>query len=283
LVSAQVHEKLLDYKSALEDYKQYTNIALSVDKNKLINRINALEQQLNNVQIQKNLKVIEQENRVNAILIAQNKRDKQIRDWVLGTIIVLVCLILILYYRLYKKNKNNYQLSITDGLCHCYNRTYLFKEYAVKLYDKPQTHFLFLLDIDNFKHFNDNYGHEAGDLVLKTVTKNIMSCLNDEVLIRLGGEEFVIIGQNINEKDLLAEKIRKSIAKLNINITSKEIVQVTCSIGISTKVIANKSDLSCLISEADSAMYHAKSEGKDRIYNFSDMTGAVHIISSKIR
>ncbi|MFT5674438.1 MAG: diguanylate cyclase (GGDEF)-like protein [Paraglaciecola sp.] len=283
LTLSSINEKQQDFESAFINYKSYAEIFLSLDKNKLNQRILTLEKQLKNAEIEQALKNFEQQNEFKDILLKQQFREGQQVKLVLFIISILILFILILYYRLYKKNSLTYRLSIKDVLCDCFNRTYLFKEYAEKLYAQPMVCFLLLLDIDDFKKVNDEFGHEYGDIVLKEVTKIISSQLDDEILIRLGGEEFIVIGKNEKNTNLLAEKINASVASLVISPPNKQSFNVTCSAGISTKLIVDKDDLTSIISEADTAMYYAKENGKNSVVDFAVIESMIHRTSSKIR
>ncbi|MBM7074663.1 GGDEF domain-containing protein [Shewanella sp. 202IG2-18] len=85
-------------------------------------------------------------------------------------------------------------LALRDSLTQCDNRLALHQHYEeYRLRDSVTNFHLLLLDIDYFKLVNDNYGHEAGDLVLKKVAMEITQLLNGNRLYRIGGEEFCII------------------------------------------------------------------------------------------
>ena len=119
---------------------------------------------------------------------------------------------------------------------------------------------LLILDIDNFKDFNDKYGHFEGDLLLKKVTHNIENSIRnyDKIHIyRYGGEEFVIIipDTTANEALTIGERLRKKV---------KEACDVTISVGVSHyKELAG--NISELITHADKALYKAKRAGKNKV------------------
>ena len=119
---------------------------------------------------------------------------------------------------------------------------------------------LLIIDIDNFKEFNDKYGHFKGDLLLKQVTKNIEKSIRnyDKIHIyRYGGEEFVVIIPDTTSNEALAigERLRKKV---------KATCDVTISIGVSHyKELAG--NINELITNADKALYEAKRMGKDKV------------------
>lgn len=119
---------------------------------------------------------------------------------------------------------------------------------------------LLIIDIDDFKNFNDKYGHFEGDLLLKNLTQNIERSIRsyDKIHIyRYGGEEFVIIIPDTTSNDALAigERLRKNV---------KKTCGVTISIGISHyKELAG--NINELLTNADKALYQAKRRGKDKV------------------
>ncbi len=138
------------------------------------------------------------------------------------------------------------------------------------------------LDIDFFKSVNDTYGHQGGDLVLSMVAAAIKTQMRSiDVLARYGGEEFVVILSNINESKAqdIAERIRITVAELSIDLDELSI-SVTISIGVATYLPdptnTNKKEIaSQLIKLADTALYQAKHNGRNRVENggvFSNLT-----------
>jgi diguanylate cyclase (GGDEF)-like protein len=119
---------------------------------------------------------------------------------------------------------------------------------------------LLIIDIDNFKDFNDKYGHFEGDLLLKKVTNNIQLSIRsyDKIhFYRYGGEEFVIIipDTTANEALTIGERLRKNV---------KGACDVTISVGVSHyKELAG--NINELINNADKALYKAKRAGKDKV------------------
>ncbi len=133
---------------------------------------------------------------------------------------------------------------------------------------------LLFIDLDNFKQINDTLGHNIGDKVLKTSAQRLKTCIREQdTLSRLGGDEFTIILQDIKHINMAA-KIAKKIIKLIAEkiILNNTTLYTSCSIGIS--MAPNDTlDKDDLIKYADSAMYHAKSKGRNtyRFYS-TDMT-----------
>lgn len=151
-----------------------------------------------------------------------------------------------------------YKNSIKDTLTDIYNRKY-FEKTAKQLleeYKKNGKKVLFLiLDIDYFKTINDTFGHPVGDSVLKSVVNALKKNLNNnDLFARLGGEEFAILTDEFDEKNNIAEKLRKTIENLKIKNGDKDI-QITISIG---GVISENYNYEYLYKKADEALYEAK-------------------------
>ncbi len=121
---------------------------------------------------------------------------------------------------------------------------------------------ILMFDIDDFKKINDTYGHNAGDKVLKDISKVVLSVIRDtDHFGRWGGEEFILVATETVLEDaiVLAEKIREAIASFKFI----ESHSVSCSIGVAQ--YHEGEDLDTLIHHADLAMYEAKYSGKDKV------------------
>lgn len=123
-----------------------------------------------------------------------------------------------------------------------------------------------MIDIDFFKKVNDTYGHAAGDLVLKTVSRVIKMHLRDyDIAGRYGGEEFVVLlpYTKIKEAEVVAERLRKAVEDTKVDLSKiipdKGEIKVTISLGIS------QFDGTDLIQNADKALYRAKETGRNRV------------------
>jgi len=180
--------------------------------------------------------------------------------------------------------QNNHELKLmqselekmarTDSLTGIFNRS-SFMELALIQFKKSASAngncFVVIFDLDHFKKVNDNYGHQAGDEVLKACvlrTKNTVRSY--DVLARYGGEEFIILVTDIDKTDIqnLAERIRQSISETPIEVGGAHI-SVTASFGIA---LANMStDLDTAIGFADTALYKAKEEGRNRVVFYDNI------------
>jgi len=175
-----------------------------------------------------------------------------------------------------QKNMLDYQAH-HDALTGLPNRV-LFNdrlEQAIERAKRRQTNIaLLFIDLDHFKEINDSLGHDVGDMILKTVSKRIKEIVRDkDTVSRLGGDEFIVILEDLSQSEdasLIADKILDSLSKAVI--VDENILYVSCSIGISIYPDDGIS-IQDLLKFADSAMYKAKSEGRNNYqYYNSSMT-----------
>ena len=150
-----------------------------------------------------------------------------------------------------------------------YNRRYLnlyYDEHFIKN-TIDGTAIAALLDIDHFKKINDTYGHLFGDQAIIMVSDiiNKIAAQNDGITFRYGGEEFVVLFENISLQDgvTIMERIRNIIKETPIVYDNKT-VYVNVSVGVSAYPDTTN-DLSVLIDRADKAMYYSKNNGRDRL------------------
>jgi diguanylate cyclase (GGDEF)-like protein len=161
--------------------------------------------------------------------------------------------------------------ALRDPLTRLYNRRYLDERLRSE-FSFAQRHrsllSVMLIDIDHFKRVNDQYGHQAGDLVLRVVAKALQRLTRPEdVVARFGGEEFVVVGRGLTPRNamILSERIRRCVADLWVPLAEPP-VTVTVSIGVATAGAgAAPTSAEDLIATADRAMYAAKTAGRNRV------------------
>lgn len=162
------------------------------------------------------------------------------------------------------------KMSITDGLTEIANHREFYKSLRRELARaKRYGHgvSLLMLDVDDFKKFNDNYGHLAGDSALKKIAGVLRKCVRkNDIVARYGGEEFGIILPEATPAGalMLAERIKTEIAQHNFLETSGEPGHLTVSIGIYSTVRGEESE-ERMVKFADEAAYIAKNMGKNRV------------------
>lgn len=160
-------------------------------------------------------------------------------------------------------------LAITDGLTKLYNLRHFYNQLEIEIdrsnrYGHPLA--LLLLDIDNFKTYNDTYGHLEGDKVLVRLGQIIKSCLRTmDCAYRYGGEEFTIILPETTGEEAknVAHRIKTSVEIESFFPEGGDVVNITISIGVTEYF--KKEQLATFIQRADQAMYNSKAKGRNAI------------------
>jgi diguanylate cyclase (GGDEF)-like protein len=161
-------------------------------------------------------------------------------------------------------------LAIHDGLTGLYTKGYFLerlKEECKRAIRQTTVLSLLMLDIDYFKHYNDKFGHTAGDIVLKELSHNLIKFLGDSrpIISRFGGEEFCIILPRLKKQQAyaIAEELKAMVERMKI-ILRNQVTKVTVSVGLAS-FPDNARDEDELLFKADQAMYSAKQKGRNRV------------------
>ncbi|MCG8428836.1 MAG: diguanylate cyclase [Chromatiales bacterium] len=175
--------------------------------------------------------------------------------------------------RLERLNRELQRLAECDGLTGVANRrrgdAYLAEVWAYLRRNREPLSII-MLDVDHFKAFNDNYGHQAGDDCLIEVAETVQAQLlrSADLVARYGGEEFMLILPNTDHSGvaLVAEKVRRAVEALGITHASSSTgVVVTVSVGTATGIPEAKGGPEHLLHEADIALYQAKQKGRNQV------------------
>ena len=170
------------------------------------------------------------------------------------------------------------RLSLTDPLTELWNFRY-FQLQAIReveaaiRYRRPLG--LLIVDLDHFKRINDRHGHPVGDQVLAEVARRIRTSTRlPDIVARYGGEEFVLLLPGTDDAGAVvtAERIRRRVSRLPIVAGGQDAlrISVTCSVGVAAYP-AHGDSVDELLRRADAALYTAKSEGRDRVVNATDV------------
>jgi len=164
----------------------------------------------------------------------------------------------------------------TDALTGLHNRGWLDDAFdrEIKRSERDQLPLgLIMIDVDNFKDYNDDYGHLAGDQVLIKVAESIRSPLRpNDLVARFGGEEFAVLlpETTVANAEIIAERLREHVSEADPGmLDGKPLPKVTISLGIAGRQPGYSLDM--MIASADVAMYHAKRNGKNRVEVAADV------------
>ena len=170
-------------------------------------------------------------------------------------------------------NRRLTQLAATDGLTGLTNRR-TFDGFLRREYEACEQISVLLFDIDNFKGYNDTYGHQAGDRCLQAVAKAIGNATSSTsgLSARYGGEEFAVVLPNTSEDAALkvAEAIRLTVRALGIpnSVSSRGYITISAGVAVRTR---STLDEAALVGEADTALYEAKRLGRNRSILYSSL------------
>ena len=193
---------------------------------------------------------------------------------ILAIFLVFVACYIFKYIVTSRDLEYTYALATTDGLTELYNHRYFQEQMTQnietsKRYGKSFS--LIMIDIDFFKKFNDTYGHQSGDAVLRQVAQILKrNVRSTDVVCRYGGEEMsIILTQTAKEEALItAQKICKAVNSQPLRIVNGKEVNVTISLGVSTYP-ENGETTQDMIKYADDCLYAAKEHGRNQVGNYA--------------
>lgn len=165
--------------------------------------------------------------------------------------------------------------ALSDPLTGLFNRRFFeqkLTEHAMNSATSEQPLSLLMLDLDHFKRFNDNFGHDAGDFVLKEISALLKRSVgDDEIACRLGGEELAVLlpQSNMKQATEFANTLCEAVRSLHLEYKGLSLGQLGVSIGVSTYPKPS-SDMESLVKMADQALYMAKDLGRSRVVNYDE-------------
>lgn len=171
-----------------------------------------------------------------------------------------------------------HEKSVRDPLTGLFNRRYLVEALRreINASERRGAGFgLVSFDIDHFKTFNDNHGHDAGDVVLRTLGAKITDCLGErDIACRLGGEEFAILmpGADIEAAEAFAQNLRESTHKVSVRYGETILPKITISAGVTAYPEGGTRPQS-LMQCVDKALYSAKAKGRDCVVRTDQLEG----------
>lgn len=178
---------------------------------------------------------------------------------------IFTTIVIILIYQVTEDVEQLLNRATFDSLTTLYN-SQKFREDLDKFSFTDVSYAMLVVDVDNFKDYNDKYGHLVGDKVIREIGNQLAKMhQEDHTFYRYGGEEFVILIEDCSGEKAtrLANEIHQLIGDLRIPIENGEVLEVTVSIGVAHRI--NKESLLTTFKRADKALYVAKENGKNQI------------------
>ncbi len=261
----------LSYRLNNSYYQSYTALLLKNSSERLLRVRAALEFSKKDTEIQ----LLQQREKVHLLESFQQKQENKQQSYIILFFILLAVFIIIILIAQRQNNKKLLALSVRDSLSNLYNRRYVFN-FLTKLINTTDAQkgdiSIMLIDIDEFKQINDQYGHPFGDEVIREIARIGENTLRvEDVMGRIGGEEFLCVLPRIGANQCLqiAQRFVDNINKHTFITKDKKEVKVTVSIGISsTSKNINKTNMLYLY--ADKALYHSKYNGKNMVSQYHD-------------
>lgn len=171
------------------------------------------------------------------------------------------------------RDELHYQ-AIRDSLTGLYNRRHMMDTLRRRIETRKNAPFSIIsIDVDHFKAFNDNHGHDAGDVVLRSVGEVLVAaCNGNDIACRMGGEELMLMLPDIDHAAALAraEALRQSVSDLTVRYGDKTLPQITISIGVADYP-GHGALPQDVIRAADEALYAAKHAGRNRVVSASEV------------
>lgn len=186
------------------------------------------------------------------------------------SIAAFTCTYIIKYLIKSRDFEQQYRLATTDGLTELYNHRYFQEQIRMQVEQSKRYNnnfSLIIIDIDFFKKFNDTFGHQSGDAVLKQVAQTLKKNVRaTDIVCRYGGEEMSIILPNTGKDEAFstAQKICERVANRKFKLAGDKETNVTISLGVSTFPF-DGDNASTIIEEADKRLYNAKNNGRNQV------------------
>lgn len=270
---SDLYKKKGDFKKSLDYFKEYVEIKDEIISTKKINEINTLNAKTDEERKAAEIQLLKKDNEINELKM----KKQQLHIYQILSFLVISLIILATLYKKYLfKVKTNYQLEKAyvkmealakyDALTKLHNRHSAMERVEIEMVRMGRTwrsFGLMMLDIDDFKKINDNFGHLAGDKVLQHISAILTELVRkQDVVARWGGEEFFIMlpETSIEGTAILAEKIREEIEK-NPLAYNEFFLHITVTIGVS--VYDRPAPFNSILSKADDALYFGKDNGKN--------------------
>lgn len=264
----QIKKKLGDYEAALTALEEQTNLKEQQFENEKQQSIDELMIKFDSKRKENENRILMQENEINELKLKKQKKENTI--WLLSFIFAATAGVIIVVILINQvKNRNRFRrLALRDELTKAPNRRAILERAKTHFERFREDHYsltIAILDIDNFKQFNDKYGHDIGDEVLKVMAQACHSTLRSQDSYgRYGGEEWllVMVDAKLHDIQSVFERLSNFLRQANVQGLPNDIV-ITFSLGAAQAKLEDK-DLQAVIKRADEKLYQAKEQGRNQ-------------------
>ncbi|TMN72022.1 hypothetical protein CWB85_08500 [Pseudoalteromonas sp. S1727] len=225
--------------------------------------------QFDTKQVELEKQLLKKDKELNEFALLEIKQQQALQNTIMFSVLLLFLLLLLFSWRQYRLKRKFSLLANTDFLTGVANRRKIMDLAELQwLQLKKDNHnfCLIIFDLDHFKTINDEFGHPAGDHVLKAITEISQRAIRDnDVLGRIGGEEFLVVLSNTSRVEAveIAYRIKSDIEKTQINY-GEHVLRMTASFGVAQKGV-HLNSCKDLLKNADKALYTAKERGRNRV------------------
>lgn len=279
---SKIYQQLGDEASSLEYLRAYAQFQHSASEKNTVGLLTAMDKRIES--IKRKQKLAEQENSLlaNKVTAQVSENEQQFFIFTILGLMLLFCFFIIVFVIHHRMLKAQIALSMKDELTGAYCRNYL-KGYLPAVKSRFERNYgddlslgALIIDCDDFKFINDTFGHAGGDKALKEIVATLSKHIREhDLLLRWGGDEFVIVCESVNQLQMreLAKRITVSVSDMEIaygDIT----LTVTVSVGYALHNKADSFNFDGLIKAADEYLLATKKSGKNSCLgeNFNDMS-----------
>jgi diguanylate cyclase (GGDEF)-like protein len=269
LLMADIYVALNEYDNAYLEKREYVKKHLDYIQQSKDEMITTLSKKYETENKSKHNELLTSQNKLKQLQIKSVDLERNTQKVNIYIILAVLIVFILLLYHQFKIHKKLTFVTKTDSLTKLLNRQALFEvgEKYIKNIKSNRLNVI-MIDIDNFKKINDDYGHVVGDKVLKQLA--LLGCesmRSRDVFARLGGEEFVAVlpELSIDEAKAIAERLKEKMSSQDLSVLGIK-RSITLSLGlVSLELLPENANFDALLHAADLAMYQAKEQGRDRV------------------
>ncbi|MBA6391908.1 GGDEF domain-containing protein [Colwellia sp. BRX10-3] len=268
---SNIYQQMGDDKNSLKYLRAYADFRLSANEMNTVSVITNMDKRIENIQSQQKFTELKNSLLINKVMAEENKNKQQFSIFIIILLGLAFCFVIIVFFVHHRMLKAQVVSSMKDGLTGIFCRSYL-KSYlpAVKSRFERETNNelslgALIIDCDDFKFINDTFGHAGGDKALKAIVNTISTQIREhDLLLRWGGDEFVLICESISHTQMreLANRITSSISDLLLEY-DQTTLSVTISAGYALHNKAENFNFDSLIKAADEYLLATKKSGKN--------------------